>query len=557
MPVFAASTPMSEKTASSCARTNSGGTSCTAVTPTVFCAVSATTTLMPWQPAAANAFRSAWMPAPPPESEPAIVRQRGTPMRRTLRRRVARLRSTRAHRALRRRRRLVRRAFRCPGPRSSTPSRGSSDRARVVPRSRLRNRLPPAAAPRARLDADRRRPLRGPAPVRARARRRLSRSCSRRTPPSFRSTDVLVRPRRVGVHAHRHGGLRRGRRPRRRACSGRTAGFVLPRPASVLRRAAFAVRRGEGRPDAPAGYDEPGRYTEAPGLLPDESPRQGRRRPLPARRRFCRRSSHVGLRIDAFEEPICAGPRLPALARPARRRAAERRRRHLGRPAHRRGGRAPRRPSRPAIRVVEPFPDGLDPRVQSALVASGVTSLYRHQAEAWEAAGRGEHLIVTTGTASGKTLAFNLPVLDAIARDPKTRVLYLYPTKALAQDQARSLQAFGIPKLRAAIYDGDTEAEKRWQIRKWANAILSNPDMLHVGVLPHHDRWGDVLANLRYVVVDEAHVYRGVFGSHVGERAPAAAAARPRLRLPSRSSCSPRRRSPTRASSRGRCSAST
>src|SRR5205823_4324712 len=150
-----------------------------------------------------------------------------------------------------------------------------------------------------------------------------------------------------------------------------------------------------------------------------------------------------------------------------------------------------------------------------ALVAQGITSLYRHQAEAWEAATRGEHVIVTTGTASGKTLAFNLPVLDAIARDPKTRVLYLYPTKALAQDQARSLQALGLPKLRAAIYDGDTEAEKRWQIRKWANAILSNPDMLHVGVLPHHDRWGDVFANLRYIVVDEAHVYRGVFGSHV------------------------------------------
>ncbi len=165
--------------------------------------------------------------------------------------------------------------------------------------------------------------------------------------------------------------------------------------------------------------------------------------------------------------------------------------------------------------VSDPLPDGLDPRVVSALAGQGITSLYRHQAEAWEAAGRGEHLIVTTGTASGKTLAFNLPVLDAIARDAKTRVLYLYPTKALAQDQARSLRAFGIPKLRAAIYDGDTEAEKRWQIRKWANAILSNPDMLHVGVLPHHDRWGDVLSNLRYVVVDEAHVYRGVFGSHV------------------------------------------
>jgi DEAD/DEAH box helicase domain-containing protein len=165
--------------------------------------------------------------------------------------------------------------------------------------------------------------------------------------------------------------------------------------------------------------------------------------------------------------------------------------------------------------ISEPFPDDLDPHVQSALVAQGITSLYRHQAEAWEAAGQGEHLIVTTGTASGKTLAFNLPVLDAIARDPKSRVLYLYPTKALAQDQARSLQSLGIPRLRAAIYDGDTEAERRWHIRKWANAVLSNPDMLHVGLLPHHDRWGDLLANLRYVVVDEAHVYRGVFGSHV------------------------------------------
>src|SRR5207247_9107266 len=126
------------------------------------------------------------------------------------------------------------------------------------------------------------------------------------------------------------------------------------------------------------------------------------------------------------------------------------------------------------------------------------------------------HVIVTTGTASGKSLAFNLPVLSALAAEPKNRALYLYPTKALAQDQARALAALKVPRVRSAIYDGDTESERRWQIRKWANLILSNPDMLHVGVLPHHDRWGDVLSNLRYVVVDEAHVYRGVFGSHVG-----------------------------------------
>ena len=142
-------------------------------------------------------------------------------------------------------------------------------------------------------------------------------------------------------------------------------------------------------------------------------------------------------------------------------------------------------------------------------------SLYEHQRETWDAAQRGEHVIVTTGTASGKTLAFNLPVLDALAREPKLRTLYLYPTKALAQDQARTLAAFKLPRTRAAIYDGDTPGERRWQIRRWANLILTNPDMLHVGILPHHDRWGDVLSNLRYVVVDEAHVYRGVFGSHV------------------------------------------
>jgi DEAD/DEAH box helicase domain-containing protein len=163
----------------------------------------------------------------------------------------------------------------------------------------------------------------------------------------------------------------------------------------------------------------------------------------------------------------------------------------------------------------EPLPADLDPRVASALVATGVTALYRHQAEAWEAARRGENVIVTTGTASGKSLAFNLPVLDALSRDPKTRALYLYPTKALAQDQARALTELRLRGVKPAIYDGDTPSERRWQVRKWANLILTNPDMLHVGILPHHDRWGDVLANLAYVVVDEAHVYRGVFGSHV------------------------------------------
>jgi len=160
-------------------------------------------------------------------------------------------------------------------------------------------------------------------------------------------------------------------------------------------------------------------------------------------------------------------------------------------------------------------PDEVHPKVREALTRQGIERLYSHQADAWEAARRGEHLIVTTGTASGKTLAFNLPVLDALAAEPKNRALYLYPTKALAQDQARALGELAVPRVRAAIYDGDTPQERRWQIRKWANLVLTNPDMLHIGVLPRHDLWADVLHNLRYVVVDEAHVYRGVFGSHV------------------------------------------
>src|SRR5262249_46538513 len=150
-----------------------------------------------------------------------------------------------------------------------------------------------------------------------------------------------------------------------------------------------------------------------------------------------------------------------------------------------------------------PLPDTLEAKL-------GVDRLYTHQREVWDAAERGEHVLVATGTASGKTLAFNLPVLDAVARDPKVRALYLYPTKALAQDQFRTLSGYGVPGLRPAIYDGDTPTEQRRQIRTWANAILTNPDMVHVGVLPNHDRWGNVLANLRYVVIDEAHVYRGV-----------------------------------------------
>jgi len=160
------------------------------------------------------------------------------------------------------------------------------------------------------------------------------------------------------------------------------------------------------------------------------------------------------------------------------------------------------------------LPDALHPEVADALRARGVDRLWSHQAEALHAAWAGP-TIVTTGTASGKSLCFQLPTLDTLCRDARARALYLYPTKALAQDQARALAALGVARARPAIYDGDTPREQRTQIRRRANVILTNPDMLHLGILPNHRAWGDVFANLALVVVDEAHVYRGVFGSHV------------------------------------------
>jgi DEAD/DEAH box helicase domain-containing protein len=160
------------------------------------------------------------------------------------------------------------------------------------------------------------------------------------------------------------------------------------------------------------------------------------------------------------------------------------------------------------------IPGSLDPGLAEALRAGGVERLYSHQREALEKAAS-SNLAITSGTASGKSLAFNLPVLDSIARDPKRRALYLYPTKALAQDQARKLGALRPPSLREAIYDGDTPREERPAIRRRSNLVLTNPDMLHVGLLPNHKSWADFLANLGWVVVDEAHTYRGVFGSHV------------------------------------------
>jgi DEAD/DEAH box helicase domain-containing protein len=165
-------------------------------------------------------------------------------------------------------------------------------------------------------------------------------------------------------------------------------------------------------------------------------------------------------------------------------------------------------------RPVDP-PSELHPEVLAALRGIGIEQLYSHQAQALHCAWAGP-TIVTTGTASGKSLCFNLPTLDMLCRDGNARALYLYPTKALAQDQARALNAFGLTKrVRPAIYDGDTSREVRADIRRKANVVLTNPDMLHVGILPNHAAWAELFANLAVVVVDEAHVYRGVFGSHV------------------------------------------
>jgi DEAD/DEAH box helicase domain-containing protein len=163
------------------------------------------------------------------------------------------------------------------------------------------------------------------------------------------------------------------------------------------------------------------------------------------------------------------------------------------------------------------LPEGLHPALVKGLAGAGIEELYSHQAEAVEVAASGRPFVVTTGTASGKSLCFNIPALHNLCGRPTARALYLYPTKALAQDQLRAIATFRLGRaVRPAIYDGDTKREDRAAIRKRANLILTNPDMLHMGILPNHGAWGDFLANLEVVVVDEAHVYRGVFGSHVG-----------------------------------------
>jgi len=163
------------------------------------------------------------------------------------------------------------------------------------------------------------------------------------------------------------------------------------------------------------------------------------------------------------------------------------------------------------------YPHDVHPDLVEALKAQGIERLYSHQAEAYEAIRAGRNAVIVTPTASGKTLCYNLPVLNHLLADPEARALYLFPTKALSQDQVAELhdliRILGRP-IRTFTYDGDTPQDARKAIRLQGNIVVSNPDMLHTGILPHHTRWVQLFANLKYVVIDEIHSYRGIFGSH-------------------------------------------
>jgi len=174
-----------------------------------------------------------------------------------------------------------------------------------------------------------------------------------------------------------------------------------------------------------------------------------------------------------------------------------------------------------------PFPPDLDGRIAEALRKRGISQIYTHQGEVWENVKQGRNTVVVTPTASGKTLCYNLPVLDTLLREEKTRALYLFPTKALSQDQQSELNEFvsgyseagrqdNVP-VKVATYDGDTPDSLRVSARDTGRIIISNPDMLHAGILPNHPKWIKFFSGLRYIVIDEAHAYRGVLGSHVAD----------------------------------------
>jgi DEAD/DEAH box helicase domain-containing protein len=164
------------------------------------------------------------------------------------------------------------------------------------------------------------------------------------------------------------------------------------------------------------------------------------------------------------------------------------------------------------------IPETVAPEIRRMLEGRGIARLYTHQAEALRLCTEGKNVVVVTPTASGKTLCYNLPVLQRVIEDPGMRAMYLFPTKALAEDQLHELQsavdAMG-SEIRAFTYDGDTPQDARRAIRERANVVLTNPDMLHSGILPHHTKWAKCFENLRYIVIDELHSYRGVYGSHL------------------------------------------
>jgi DEAD/DEAH box helicase domain-containing protein len=206
-----------------------------------------------------------------------------------------------------------------------------------------------------------------------------------------------------------------------------------------------------------------------------------------------------------------------------------------------------RLPAQPAR--LAPWPSALDRRLIAVLRKRGIEAPYTHQAQAIEAALAGRNVVVVTPTASGKTLCYNLPVLDHLLREPSARALYLFPTKALAQDQLAGIQAWAgdlpVP-LRAYTYDGDTPATARQAVRAAGSLVVTNPDMLHTAMLPHHTRWTHLFSQLRYVVIDELHSYRGVFGSHLAnvlrrlKRTAAFYGARPQFLLASATIANPR-----------------
>ena len=170
------------------------------------------------------------------------------------------------------------------------------------------------------------------------------------------------------------------------------------------------------------------------------------------------------------------------------------------------------------------LPDEMPEPLQSTLRDLGIHSLYTHQAEAVFHASSGENLVITTGTASGKSLCYQIPVLEALCRDPQARALFIFPTKALTHDQQESMQGLlqvlgkhqpDLSNLVTSGYDGDTPTAQRQLIRSQTRILMTNPDMLHTAILPHHTLWADFISHLRFVILDEIHVYRGVFGSHI------------------------------------------